>query len=78
VATSYDASRALTADAVAALRTLGIVTDLRGRFQVMHAAIGIKGAAPGTAFEDVAVNEARCVIGTPRTIPVVVRDVRLY
>jgi hypothetical protein len=78
VATNYDASRALTADAVAALRTLGIVTDLRGRFRVLHAAVGIKGAPPGTALEAVSSDQARCVIGAPRLVPVVVRDVRLY
>lgn len=78
VATNYDASRRLTADAVDALRTLGMVTDLRGRFRVMHAAVGIKGAAPGTASEAVSADAARCVIGAPRLIPVTVRDVRLY
>jgi interleukin-like EMT inducer protein len=78
VATNYDASRALTADAVAALRTLGIVTDLRGRFRVLHAAIGIKGSPPGTALEAVSSDDARCIIGAPRLVPVVVRDVRLY
>ncbi len=78
VATNYDASRELTADAVAALRTLGMVTDLRGRFRVLHTAVGIKGAAPGTALEAASSDEARCVIGAPRVVPVVVRDVRLY
>ncbi len=51
VATEFDASRALTDEAVAALSTLGLAVDLRGQFQVMHAAIGVKGAAPGTALE---------------------------
>lgn len=51
VATEVDASRALSAEAVAALASLGLETDLRGEFQVMHAAIGVKGAEPGTALE---------------------------
>lgn len=78
LATNYDASRALTADAVEALRTLGMVTDLRGRFRVMHAAIGTKGGAPGTALEDVSPDAARCANGTPALVPVSVRDVRIY
>jgi hypothetical protein len=78
LATNYDASRALTADAVEALRTLGMTADLRGRLRVMHAAIGTKGAAPGTALEDVSPDAARCAIGTPAMVPVSVRDVRIY
>lgn len=51
VATEFDASRELSAGAVHALRSLGLAVDLRGRFQTMHAAIGVKGAAPGTGLE---------------------------
>ena len=78
LATYYDASRALTADAVEAMHTLGMAGDLRGRFRVMHAAIGTKGAAPGTALEDVSPDAARCAIGQPVMVPVSVRDVRIY
>jgi Interleukin-like EMT inducer len=78
LATNYDASRVLTAEAVEALHTLGMTTDLRGRFRVMHAAIGIKGAAPGTAAEQVSPDTARCANGQPATVPVSVRDVRIY
>jgi hypothetical protein len=78
LATNYDASRALTADAVDALKTLGMAADLRGRFRVMHAAIGTKGAAPATALEHVSPDAARCAIGQPVLVPVSVRDVRLY
>jgi Interleukin-like EMT inducer len=78
VATNYDASRALTADAVAAFRTLGMQADLRGRFRVMHAGIGTKGAAPGTALEQVSSEGSHVAIGTPALVPVVVRDVRIY
>src|SRR5262249_61061965 len=48
LATNYDASRALTADAVEGLRTLGMTTDLRGRFRGIHAGLGTKGTRPGT------------------------------
>jgi len=51
VATGFDASRQLTADAVEALRELGLQVDLRDRFQILHAAIGVKGAPPGSALE---------------------------
>jgi Interleukin-like EMT inducer len=78
LATNYDASRALTADAVDALKTLGMAADLRGRFRVMHAAIGTKEAAPATALEHVSPDAARCAIGQPVLVPVSVRDVRLY
>jgi hypothetical protein len=51
VATEFDASRELSEAAVAALADLGLEADLRGQFQAMHAAIGVKGAAAGTAIE---------------------------
>ncbi|MHB0875092.1 MAG: interleukin-like EMT inducer domain-containing protein [Anaerolineae bacterium] len=51
VAAADEASGMLGEDAVAALRTLGIAGDLRGCFRCGHAAIGVKGAAPGTAVE---------------------------
>jgi hypothetical protein len=78
VATNYDASRALTADAVEALATLGMVTDLRGRFRVNHAGIGRKGAAPGTAVEQAAAEGSHVATGTPALVPVAVREVRIY
>lgn len=76
--TNYDASRALTADAVEALRSLGMTTDLRGRFQGAQAAIGVKGAAPGTAVEQTGRLDASCAVGAPILLPVIVRNVRLY
>jgi len=51
LATESDASASLTADAVVALSSLGMTTDLREQFRLMHAAIGVKGAVPGTALE---------------------------
>jgi hypothetical protein len=78
VATNYDASRELTADAVEALHSLGMIADLRGRFRVMHAAIGRKGSAPGSASEAIAPDVARVSRGTTALVPVTVRDVRIY
>ncbi len=51
VAAADDASLALQPAAVDALRTIGAVGDLRGRFRWGHAILGTKGAAPGTALE---------------------------
>lgn len=48
-----EVSRHLGATAVAALRQIGVAEDLRGQFRAGHAFIGLKGAAPGTAMEDV-------------------------
>ena len=46
-----EASRALTMEAVWALRTLGVAGDLRGHSREAHAFIGVKGAPPGSALE---------------------------
>jgi hypothetical protein len=51
VAVKDEASGALTAEAVAALRSLGGTEDIRGRYRVSHLLVGVKGAAPGTAIE---------------------------
>jgi hypothetical protein len=51
VAAGDDASLALQPVAVDALRSIGAVGDLRGRFRWGHAILGTKGAAPGTALE---------------------------
>lgn len=78
VATTFDASRSLTADAVSALRTLGIATDLRGRFGWAHAAVGVAGAAAGTAAESAGESTASFTIGSPATIPISVHEVRIH
>jgi hypothetical protein len=46
-----ESSGQLTAEAVAALRTLGATGDMRERFREAHAFVGVKGAAPGSAVE---------------------------
>jgi hypothetical protein len=76
--TDYDASRALTADAVEALHSLGMTVDLRGRFQDAHAAIGVKGAAPGTALEQTGRFHAACAAGAPALVPVAVHEIHVY
>jgi hypothetical protein len=63
VASEYDVSRMLTARGVEALGRLGLAGDLRGQFQVMHAAVGVKGAAPGTAVEMIDRVSAHAQIG---------------
>jgi len=63
LAVKDDASAKLGAEAVAALRALGITTDLRGGFRASHAAIGVKGAPPGTALEARGDEAVRLAIG---------------
>jgi hypothetical protein len=46
-----EGSAHLTQVAVDALRALGAVHDLRGRYRESHAFVGVKGAPPGTAVE---------------------------
>ncbi len=65
VVTEFDASRELTESAVAALRDLGIQTDLRDKFQMLHAAIGVKGAPPGSALEATDPVTATLELGEP-------------
>jgi hypothetical protein len=51
LAAADEASQALSQEAVAALDEIGATGDLRGRFRWGHAAIGVKGAPPGSAHE---------------------------
>ncbi|GIW08379.1 MAG: hypothetical protein KatS3mg060_3184 [Dehalococcoidia bacterium] len=78
LAVKDDASAKLGEDAVAAFRTLGIVTDLRGGFRASHAAIGVKGAPPGSAVEARGEDVVRLAIGRStdeRTLGVAVERV---
>ncbi len=52
-AVQEDGARHLTEEAVQALRSIGAGEDLRGREGQAHAVIGVKGAPPGTALEEV-------------------------
>jgi hypothetical protein len=51
VAMQGDGAANLTAEAVAAFRTIGAQADPQGSSGWSHAIIGVKGAAPGTALE---------------------------
>jgi hypothetical protein len=64
VSSLFDVSRELTESAVRALQTLGLSEDLRGRFNWVHAAIGVKGAPPGSALEGVDRQGQRLRLGT--------------
>jgi Interleukin-like EMT inducer/6-pyruvoyl-tetrahydropterin synthase related domain len=60
-----EASGLLSDAAVAALRTLGVAGDLRGHFRESHAFIGVKGAAPGTALEELGPRALVLTVGQP-------------
>jgi hypothetical protein len=64
-----EASAHLDAEAIAALRSLGVGGDLRGRFRAAHAFVGVKGAAPGTAAESLGPEEAEVQVGDPPREP---------
>jgi len=53
VASRDDASRSFNDDSRAALNLIGVKADLGGKFRHTLAAVGVKGAAPGTALEQV-------------------------
>lgn len=78
VASHYDVSKQLTADAVEALRSLGFREDLRGRANQSHGGVGVKGAAPGTAIECAGHGTVRCGVGTPARVVLNLSDLRLY
>lgn len=63
VAAADEASAQLGEDAVTALRTLGIGTDLRGCFRCGHAAVGVKGAQAGSAVESAGYGVREAVVG---------------
>jgi hypothetical protein len=64
-AVSDEASAELGADAVAALGTLGVQTDMRGRFRESHAFVGVKGAPGGTALEAAGPHVVELRVGSP-------------
>jgi hypothetical protein len=78
IASEFDVSRALTGEAVTALQSLGFREDLRSRFNVLHAGIGVKGARPGTALESVSTETATLTIGSPQTRTVELRGLALH
>lgn len=69
-AAADEASRLLQEDAVQALRSVGAIRDLRGCFRCAHALVGIKGASPGQAAEELnKAGVAQVVIGEGLTEP---------
>lgn len=58
-----EASGRLDGPAVRALRTLGVLADLRARFRNSHAFVGVKGAVPGTALEDLGPRRIALTVG---------------
>jgi Interleukin-like EMT inducer len=58
-----EASGSLDARGIAALRSLGVAGDVRGRFRTAHAFVGVKGAPVGSAIEEVGGAEARATVG---------------
>jgi hypothetical protein len=60
-----EASGLLNAEAVAALRDLGVSGDLRGRFHESHAFVGVKGAPPMTAVEAIGPRAVTVTLGRP-------------
>jgi hypothetical protein len=80
LAAKDDAATLLTEEAVAALRTAGMTTDLRGAFRASHAAIGVVGAPPGSALEASGPEAVQLAIGRSpdeRTLGLAVARVEL-
>ncbi len=78
MASNYDVSRHLTAEAVRALGTLGFKEDLRGRLHGAHAGVGVKGAIPGTAIECAGSRSTGCGVGSPPALRLNLRELRPY
>jgi hypothetical protein len=65
-----EASMRLGQDAVDALRSLGVASDLRDHFRWGHAFIGSVGAAPGSAREEISgLRAVQIADGMPVTAP---------
>jgi hypothetical protein len=63
-----EGSGQLTADAVGALRTLGVAGDLRGHFREAQAFVGVTGAPPGSALEALGPRVIELVVGHPEMV----------
>jgi len=72
VAAADEVSMNLGEEAIAALRSVGAVGDLREKFRWGHAVIGAKGAEPGSALEALdGLRPVGVAIGPPVTEPTV-------
>ena len=69
-AAADEASLSLSEGAVSALRALGVAGDLRGCFRCAHAFVGLVGAPPGTAAEELRqISVAEALVGRGVTEP---------
>jgi hypothetical protein len=70
VAAADEASRLLGEEAVEALRGIGSMGDLRGKFRWGHAIVGVQGAPPGSAIESLDwMRPVHTVVGEGMTEP---------
>ena len=72
-----EASGQLEETAVRALWSVGAREDLRGRFRVSHAVIGVKGAAAGEAVESAGPALLRVSVGLSRVLETVLESFEL-
>jgi hypothetical protein len=72
--TRDEASENLTEDAVHALHSISAAGDLRGRYRWTHAILGVKGAAPGTAMEQMSEDEVSLLVGRDPQEPILLVD----
>ena len=71
-----EGSMNLNQEGVAALQSLGVTTDLRGRFRWGHAFVGAKGAPEGTAVEVLdGIRTAQVAIGPALSGPLITAEV---
>lgn len=68
-AVKTDGGGQLTAEGVAALRSVGGQEDLQRTLWLSHALIGVKGAPPGSAVEAAGPRRLTAGVGRPRTLP---------
>jgi len=69
VASRDEASRRFTGNAKEALRLIGLKTDLADKYRQAYAAIGVRGAPPGTALEQLQPKKHRAHIYVGRAPP---------
>jgi hypothetical protein len=69
-----DAAASLTDEGVAALASIGGAVDLRGKFRWMHSIVGVKGAPPGAAAEQLDEQETTLLLGADPQAEVLLID----
>jgi hypothetical protein len=76
-AVKHDGGGALTEAGVRALRAIGAKEDLRGTLWRSHLVVGVKGAAPGQAWEAAGLERLRVSIGRERPLVLSLDDFAL-